>query len=98
MSKEHFKDDIRLRLCQQFIDTNLQEPILERALLRQFSGPRQKKAIEELSLLLSEGFLNRLGTGRRNNPFRITRSGSQPINRCPYCHHESFKEESDVSK
>lgn len=65
-----------------------QQPILRRKLVSTFDVSRRKEAEQELSLLVSEGYVNPLGTGRRGMPFRVVTSETWPFNKCPFCHQE----------
>lgn len=64
--------------------------LYERAIPRAVSASRRKQIVKELSVLLGEGYVIRLGTGRRGDPFRIVLSATWPHNKCPLCGHIEF--------
>jgi hypothetical protein len=64
--------------------------LYERDIPNRLGSSRRKEAIAELSVLLSEGYIIRLGTGHRGDPFRIILSGTWPFNKCPLCGHVAF--------
>jgi len=64
--------------------------LYERDIPNRLGSSRRKEAIAELSTLLSEGYILRLGTGHRGDPFRIMLSGTWPFNKCPLCGHVEF--------
>ncbi len=87
MSKQYYKPSIRERLCRKLLMMEPRGYLCERVLLRQMGNTQNKRVVEELALLLSDGFVIRLGTGRRGNPFRIILSETWPFNKCPLCGH-----------
>lgn len=64
--------------------------LYERAIPRMVASSRRRQVMKELSLLLSEGFINRLGTGKRGDPHRIVLSAIWPFNKCPLCGHVEY--------
>jgi len=60
-------------------------PLLRRELILSFDKSRRKKAEFELSLLVSLGYVNPIGTGRRGSPSMIVTSSTWPFDKCPLC-------------
>ena len=90
MPKQYYKPGIRERLIRKLKSMGSQGYLFERTLLRQLGGRERPQIAEELSSLLSEGFVHRLGTGRRGDPFRLILSGTWPFNKCPLCGHTEY--------
>lgn len=59
-------------------------PITERALLNSVGKSYRSQAKEQISLLLSEQFLIRLGLGRRGSPYQLIFGPNASIT-CPCC-------------
>ena len=79
--------EILIRMLQEMPEGGF---IYERAIPRLVSSSRRKQIIKELSTLLGEGYVVRLGTGRRGDPHRIVLSATWPFNKCPLCGHVEF--------
>jgi len=82
----YYKASTREMLIRR-LQTIGRNSVFERAALRLLPSSRRKQARAELALLLSEGFVIRLGTGRRGDGYRIILSGTWPFNKCPLCGH-----------
>lgn len=89
-SNQYHKASTREVLIRKLRTIGDQGFLYERAIPRTISHTRRKQVVKELALLLSEGFLTRLGTGRRGDPHRIILSPSWPFNKCPMCGHVEY--------
>ena len=57
-----------------------------RHLEQSFDKSRRRAALDEISLLVSEGVLHRIGSGRRGDPFKLLLSRTYPFKVfCPLC-------------
>lgn len=83
--------NVRERLIRQMQSS--QEPVLRRKLILSFDKSRRAQAGEELSVMISSGYLNLLGTGRRGQPHRLIVSGTWPHDKCPMCGHSEVRDE-----
>jgi hypothetical protein len=84
--------NVKEKLAQLFQGMVPGARVSERELERQFSSAKraQKEVHNQLSNLLSEGYILRLGTGHRGNPFRYILSLTWPYNKCPFCGHVEY--------
>lgn len=73
---------VRTRIITLMMSGTL--PITERALLNRIGKSYRSQAQEQISLLLSEQFLIRLGLGRRGSPYQLIFGPNASIT-CPCC-------------
>ncbi len=71
----------------RLIQLSSEGPVLRRKLIQTFDASRRKEAEFELSSLISAGYVNPLGTGRRGSPLMVITSATWPFNKCPLCGH-----------
>ena len=76
--------NVRERLIR-LIQLSPSTSVLNRKLIRSFDKSRRAEAEIELSLLISQGYVNPIGTGRRGSPKMVTISPTWPFNKCPLC-------------
>ena len=81
--------DYKEKMIRVLRELSTDAPATERAIYRRFSQSKRglKDAQRALAELLSQGYVNRLGTGRRDSPFRIVLSSTWEHNKCPLCGH-----------
>lgn len=79
--------EVLIRILRGIPDSGF---MYERAIPRAVSASRRKQIVKELSTLLGEGYVIRLGTGRRGDPHRIVLNVTWPFNKCPLCGHIEF--------
>lgn len=79
----YHKPSIRERLIRKL--NKVSSPTFERVLIREMGSRCYKQTIKELSGLLSQGFVVRLGTGHRGDAYRIALSKTWPFDKCPMC-------------
>ncbi len=81
-------DPIRERLIRKLQAAHISQGFAyERAILEQMGASRRKRVEVELSSLLDEGFVIRIGTGRRGSAHRLTLSATWPFDKCALCGH-----------
>ncbi len=79
-------DTIRERLIRKLQAAHISQGFAyERTILEQMGTSRRQRAKAELSSLLDEGFVVRLGTGRRGHAHRLTLNATWPFDKCPLC-------------
>lgn len=78
---------LRERLIQKLNQPSDRPFFFERTVLHWFSSKQRAAVVAELSNLLSDGYIHRLGTGKQVDPFRIVRSKAWPFEVCPLCKH-----------
>lgn len=76
---------VKERLIRLIQSLASESPVSRRKLILSFNKSRRAEARIALSGLLSEGYVNPLGTGRRGSPLRIVMSATWRADRCPLC-------------
>jgi hypothetical protein len=85
------KSDARLRMIRVLQEITPGSFVYETRIYRRFSSKRTEREIRDVLIeFLEMGYIHRLGTGRRGDPFKIILSTAWPHNRCPLCNHIEY--------
>lgn len=85
--RRYTRASLRERLIQKLNQPTDRPFFFERTVLHWFSAKQRAAVVAQLSSLLSDGYVHRLGTGKQSDPFRIVRSKAWPFEVCPLCGH-----------